>query len=397
MSIRYNLIEYRVPISATLLVLALASMFVLTSQSGSSLVTYVFAIFTLAGLKSWSSLFLDWAFILVVVLLTYIPLTIFWSAPWNAGQAFGLVVRAVLVLCFVVAIAEGFRVDWFRGRLNKVMALAGGLAALAALAVYVIDPPVDGRLFGLGQLDVHVRAALVFGVCLVSTIAWVIEEPSWRQRSLAVVLGIILISAIVLSGSRNAWASVTLGVVTFVAAVVTSSPRAFGWMVAAGATIMAVVIVVLISSTETRDMLLPRGLSFRPAIWAAAIDDVLAHGPVFGRGVLTPDSVRVDGLEFRHQHSLYIAVFHQGGVVALVLFGALTAVAIVSLLRHFEHPQAKLALGILAIALPSYTLDGYELVDKIGWSWLLYWLPIAISLGLRNSAGLRDAKRFSPE
>jgi hypothetical protein len=40
-------------------------------------------------------------------------------------------------------------------------------------------------------------------------------------------------------------------------------------------------------------------------------------------------------------------------------------------------------MGILAIALPSYLLDGHEIVDKVGETWFLFWLPVAISLALR--------------
>jgi hypothetical protein len=52
------------------------------------------------------------------------------------------------------------------------------------------------------------------------------------------------------------------------------------------------------------------------------------------------------------------------------------------LLRSYEHPDAKLALGILGIALPAYLLDGHELLDKVGSTWFLLWLPVAIGVGL---------------
>jgi hypothetical protein len=53
------------------------------------------------------------------------------------------------------------------------------------------------------------------------------------------------------------------------------------------------------------------------------------------------------------------------------------------LARHFDESDAKLALGVLALALPSYLLDGNELLDKVGDTWFLIWLPVALALGLR--------------
>ena len=65
-----------------------------------------------------------------------------------------------------------------------------------------------------------------------------------------------------------------------------------------------------------------------------------------------------------------------------------------ALLRHHARPEAKLGLAICALALPGYLLDGYELVDKIGWTWLLFWLPVAIGIALRCCPALDDAARF---
>ena len=57
------LLEYRVPISAALLVFSFASIFVLTSQTGSSFPTYLLAILTLLGCRRWTGLWLDRTFL----------------------------------------------------------------------------------------------------------------------------------------------------------------------------------------------------------------------------------------------------------------------------------------------------------------------------------------------
>jgi len=56
--------------------------------------------------------------------------------------------------------------------------------------------------------------------------------------------------------------------------------------------------------------------------------------------------------------------------------------SLTELFRGYEHPNAKLALALLAMALTSYLLDGHELIDKVGETWFLFWLPVGISLGL---------------
>ena len=58
------------------------------------------------------------------------------------------------------------------------------------------------------------------------------------------------------------------------------------------------------------------------------------------------------------------------------------AKAFAVLLQFYEEPDAKFALGLFAMSLSSYLLDGHELVDKVGDTWFLFWLPIGISLGI---------------
>lgn len=67
--------------------------------------------------------------------------------------------------------------------------------------------------------------------------------------------------------------------------------------------------------------------------------------------------------------------------MALVGFLVLIVWVLGLLLRWYEQSEAKLALGILGIALPAYLLDGHELIDKVGSTWFLFWLPVATALG----------------
>ena len=140
--------------------------------------------------------------------------------------------------------------------------------------------------------------------------------------------------------------------------------------------------------------ILPRGDSFRGAIWTEYACRIAANGPWFGLGVLTPDETMVAGYPVLHPHNLFLAVTHQGGLVGFALMVAVIALTLRTLLGHYREDEAKLGLAIWAIALPAYLLDGHELVDKIGWTWLLFWLPVAIGLGLRGRVGLEDARRF---
>ena len=387
------LLEYRVPISAALLVFSFASVFVLTSQSGSSFPTYVLAILTLLGFSRWSGLWLDWTFLCVVALVGYLAASTLWSDPFDARDAFSQWGKALLVACFVVAAAEGLRTDWFFRRLTLTIALFAGAASVVALVRFFAFPPDDGRLSGLGQLECQVCAALIFGVALLCTLYWVFEAPSLRWRVWAVLNALCLASAVVLTDSRNAWVAVPFAGVVYLVSRGSKSAATFAVIVIVFAVVSLALVGGLLASPAS-EFLLPRGDSFRPAIWAEVLSRALAGGPWLGNGLLTDDGVFIDCYLLAHPHNLYLAVLFQGGLVAVTLFAAVLALSIRTLLVNFAREEAKFALGIYALALPAYLLDGHELITRIGWTWLLVWLPVAISVALSGGGRLDDANRF---
>ena len=258
-----TLLEYRVPASSTIILVALGSIFVLASQSASSWPTYILGVYVLAGATRWRSLFLDRGFLVVVVLLAYIPVSSLWSTPWDARDALGQVTRALLVFTYVVCIAESVQVDWFLRRLTQVMTVCGTLAAVAAVAVFLIDAPDDGRLNGLGQLDTHVMAAMVYAVAAVCGLAWLDNVDRTLERRVAGVCAAVLAVAVVLTGSRNGIVCMAFGLGCLLIANRASTAR--GFILIAGAFGGALLVALLAAYwlvPGADNVILPRGMSF---------------------------------------------------------------------------------------------------------------------------------------
>lgn len=393
------LVDYRVPICATLMIAALASTFALGSQSASSFATYVLALHVFLGGARWRGLFLDWGVLLVVALLVYIPLTSLWSTPWNGRGAFSQLTRALLVFAFVVSFAECMQVDWFRRRATLAIATVAAVAAVAAFWVFLTEPPWDERLNGLGQIDTHVKAGMVYAMAALCGIAWL--HDAWGRARPPVVWGVVaavavLVVAVSLTGSRTATACGAFALVCLLLSHRVARPgRYLGLAAGSVGVLAAVLLVVYFALPGGEQLVLPRGDSFRPDIWAQFLGRIIADGPWFGLGVLTNDTT--DALApaaTMHPHNLYLAVAHQGGAVGLALMLLVVATTARTLLQHYARADAKLGLAVWALALPGYLLDGHELVDKIGWTWLLFWLPVAIAIALRCGHVLADAARF---
>ena len=130
--------------------------------------------------------------------------------------------------------------------------------------------------------------------------------------------------------------------------------------------------------------MLPRGDSFRVAIWNAEWQRFAAGNPWFGLGTLTSDRVVIDGLTFAHPHNLYLASALQGGLVGLVTLLTVLGCTVWKLVVCGGTREGRLGLSLLVSGATAYLFDGWELIDKVSLSWLVIWLPVSIALA-RNA------------
>ncbi len=319
---------------------------------------------------------------LIATLLGYLCLSSLWSASVTADAVLRVFLHGALVLMFVVAFAECQMRGQLRRWVGRSMAVVGIITVIAALALFYASEPADGRLRGLGLLANHVVAAWVYAVVLVLVLDVAASDRSSAWRLVAVASALLLAWTIFLSDSRNAWVSTLIGVGVFLMARLVLDPQRFVAGVAALTVVLGVLVGALVANPAARDVLVPRGTSFRPEIWSDAVGDLIRGGPWFGLGINTRNTVVADGIEFEHPYSMYLSVAYQGGLVGLALFLLLIAAVLIVLVRNYQEADAKLALGILGVALPAYLLDGHQLVDDVGATWFLFWLPVAIALGI---------------
>lgn len=366
---------------AILIVCCFVAVLLLPSQSRASYPTYILAIVMLISFAAWRDVFqlplIRW----IVALLVWLNLSVFWSETFVLREAISVWTRSILILAFVVAAAE----CQLRGQLQRWMSTAltwvGCLAVLASLVKFFVTNPADGRLNGLGQLDTHVVAALVYGTMVLFVWRAAQTTSNTLLRLAALAIGLLMIWAVFLSDSRNAWVSLGIGLAVFGVAQRCKDVRQFLTAVISVGVLGGVVLLILITSETTRELLLPRGDSFRLSIWTGTLNAILQDSLLFGRGILTSDDISFGTMNFFHPHNMYLALLHQGGVIALVLFGMVVIQTLMQLLRNYDSSEAKLMLGVLALALSAYLLDGHELVDKVGDTWLLFWFPVGVALG----------------
>ena len=350
------------------------------------LVTYVLGVLVLCSPALWRAAADSRVAVCAAALLAYLVLTSLWSEEPNTADALRMCIRALVLGCFVLAFADSIARGAAHDQIGRWFALGGGLVAAAAIGHFLLDPPPEGRLQGLGRVHNSVTAAQAFSVVTLVALDAAWRTPSSRWRLLAGASALVATLAVLLSGSRAAWAALPLGAAVLLLARTATSPGRFLGFLAATAAVLGFVVAVLVTGDLTRDYVLPRGDSFRFAIWESVVADVVRHGLWFGRGILTSDDTLLGDLTFRHAHSMYLAVLFHGGIVGSVLFAAVLGGSAYVLFRRLGFPDARLALALLVAGTVFWLTDGRQLVDRVGVHWWLFWLPVATAVGLVGRA-----------
>ena len=374
---------------AILILFSFLAVLLLPSQSAASYPTYILAIAMLVTIRQWEDIIQVDLFRWVCLLVGWLSASTIWSIPFELREAVSVLLRGVLVTAFVVAFAECQLRSQVQRWMGLAFAVIGSIVTAAAIMHFFMTAPDDGRLNGLGQLDTHVIAALVYGVLLIFAVQRMLMTSNLLVSVLFFLMALVMGVAVFLSDSRNAWLSVPIGLLAFLLAHFVRERGRIQVVFASGLTFGAALIVIILNDEHLTTILLPRGDSFRLGIWTEFLRRV-AESPIVGLGITTNDDVLMGEYILQHPHSMYLSVLFQGGVIGLTLYLIVLFKVVKELLAHIHvEADAQLGIGILMLAMVAYMIDGHELIDKVGSTWFLLWLPVAIAIGLQWRRSLR--------
>jgi len=371
------------PVLAGLVLVSLWGLFLFTAQSGNAFTTYLIPL-VLLGSRTWrrelALLLHDPLYVGILVLLGYLGTSAAWSASATPNDVAKALSRIVFIVGYVSALVllERRYHEHLRVTLLGVVAAAAASAVLAA-AFGLVE---EGRLIGYGDLDRAVVAGLCWGAACALALAVSIASTG-AARAVAIVCAVATFAAMIASDSRTAWLAFAASLV-----VLAATHRRPGF---SGLIVVAVAAFGVVVATDAGWLAwwFPRGDSFRFFIWASTLETVLDGPWLHGFGMLENHAASAGPYLIPHPHSVYLATLFHGGVVGLALLIGVLAGAVVRCIHCLADPRARTALVLLAFASVALALDGKQLIDKVGWLWLLLWTPLAWAI----ASGRRIAGR----
>ena len=127
-----------------------------------------------------------------------------------------------------------------------------------------------------------------------------------------------------------------------------------------------------------------RGGSNRVAIWSAYIAEMSGIDYIAGLGAWRP--LR-SASNFDHPHSMYLSTFIFTGALGLGLLLAIQGASLATCLTGTHKPELRRGcLACICFYSVAFVFDGQTLNAKIGFEWLVFWLPVALTAALEPLA-----------
>lgn len=313
-----------------------------------------------------------------LALAAWLLLSLSWTS--SEDEPTGLAKRPVYVFmmfasCAIMAIKN----QPLFMRALRIAAMLAALAATISLAIFMTG--ADGeRMVGTGALSNPLLSSHVFGLfCTYWVAVWVTDRdcPSW----IPIVFTIPLLAAVLATGSRTPLMAMAL---TSFWMVALAGRRALYLMAAIIATVISGVVLM-------PEVLLQRGLSFRPELWSDAIRQASDHLWI-GHGYGAEFTFDIAGLghTLTDPHNVQLAVLLELGIVGLALWLLMYLLAFLRCLSKQHHAGLRLASALAVYGLAAGLTEGSNFLSRPNENWFLIWIPLsliaALSISLRQEA-----------
>lgn len=248
-----------------------------------------------------------------------------------------------------------------------------------SLAIFIQSP--SGRLIGTGALDNPLLSSHLFGFFCALWLALCMTLPA-REGWFSLIAAAIMGTAILATGSRTPLLATAIVCIWLTFAC--WNKRAI-WLACSG------VIALLALVAFLPEALSSRGLSYRPELWNETLRRV-AEQPWKGFGFDAHLAISITGVRrtFSEPHSFALGVLYYTGIVGLILWLAMHAVALVECWKHRSDTVFIVCGALLVYGLGAGLTEGGGILSRPKEHWLLTWIPLAMIAAI--SAHARHTK-----
>ena len=319
------------------------------------------------------ALFESTIFKLAAAYLLMVAVSVLWGSPPEPRELSKYLFHFLYLTAFIALTIElSLHSRDFLDKTLKAILISAAFWAPVAIALFYQDAEWSERLSGVGRLVNPVSGSTVYGMVALICFYMYIEHDEFttKWRNFALAVGALCIAYMILTQTRGTVIGLFLALLLYT--LFSHHWKIALTVIAAGATLGFLFFVGIFPP----ELVLARGMSYRPEIWSIALTYILdnpwiGHGAEFGVAYEVSKNVTINS----HTHNAFINSLLYVGIAGTILL----LMAIAQSLRYTRTSNNRLAFMLLVYAIIDLSLNGYKLLDHPQVGWLYFWFPIALA------------------
>src|SRR5690554_627115 len=230
------------------------------------------------------------------------------------------------------------------------------------------------RFIGGLSLDNPLLSSHVFGFFTVLVSICAINSKSKKQAIYLSITALFFLILTLATGSRTPLLALTCTAIWMV-------------LISKGKTLkilsIALIISMIVICLIFPDIILSRGLSYRPELWSLAIKQIM-QAPLLGYGFDAHPSLYIESLNmhFREPHNIHISVAYYSGLIGASLWMAMHIIVLIYCIKNRDNIYFIAASCLLIYGISAGMTEGGSLLPRPKEHWFITWIPLALATGL---------------
>lgn len=328
------------------------------------------------------------------------PINLYWlafciylwaSSLWYENVMVSEVARGFRYLLFVLcymSLSQYLieRYTWLLPQAIKLLVCVTALHAFYSLIhLDELLTPL-GRMQGAGAVWNELVAGNAYALASVAVVHFLsrglttMQKLTNLEKATYIPLFICLVAGVYFTGSRSSALAAVLVILAMLYARLQEGQR-LRYRIVVTLIVGAVLVLLALYRPEYISVLFERGFSFRPDIWSYVIEETAPHW-LFGQGYHGDADIPINGgsVWVGHAHSLYLSVYRFGGLLGVVVLVVLLAFTLKRKMGSGKTWRQDVTFWIFVFALLACVVNGRFPIDRPGWIWLVFWIPLSFVL-----------------
>lgn len=147
--------------------------------------------------------------------------------------------------------------------------------------------------------------------------------------------------------------------------------------------LIAFITLIVATYFYAPDLILNRGLSYRPELWNIALEKI-KNSPIFGYGFGAETNFYIDSLKtvFREPHNIHLSILYFTGISGFILWTGMHLLALYTCIQNKNKPLFILASCLIIYGITAGMTEGGGLLPRPKEHWFITWIPLALVAAL---------------